>query len=187
MESFLKNQSRDPAISQRPNPRRAAPPSRATNPTSNDNSRGEQGEKISYTLPFISVIFSTIMIYWVYVLTKIITEPFNYKKTAENNDAVRALWFFAAAFGFACMIVNIASLRYWGKVMERIADQYSRRSTFNAIRSILALYPFYIVGSLILFCLLPFWTFGPFIRYVGRSPFLSLLTKFTVAAPLLHQ
>jgi len=125
-----------------------------------------------FTSTIISLIISLIIICWVYELTKVVTEPSNYKKVAENNDAVRKLWVFAVASGVTCTIINTRSLPIWSKVLDRYISRiivYSNEPPSSGFGSIL--HCITSVGRLFMTpfvaLLLPFlviaWGFGPFI------------------------
>jgi hypothetical protein len=132
--------------------------------------------RVLYKLPVVSLIFSVIIACWVFGLTKVVVEPFNNKTVAENNHAVRALWFIAIVGGFACMLVNGWSIENWsatlGAVHERI-DEYAKETRRNTPRCMLRLLPdlvyllnhlwFYLLGLLSPLVAIG-WVLGPFIR-----------------------
>lgn len=117
----------------------------------------------------------------------IVTYPFKYKTTAENNNAVRSFWVFVLASGFACTIVNFNAVPYWGKVFRRIDNRmvsYCYKPSpdgFGSVRRSIAKvgravqYPLYVLGSLLLILVVPLWVLGPFVRYVAPTGLVASL------------
>lgn len=150
--------------------------SRSGRPTPIVRGNWEPQERVPYKLPVMSLIFSVIIACWVFGLTKVVVEPFNYKNVAENNHAVRALWFFAIVGGFACMVVNSWSFQSWfmtlGAVHECI-DEYAKETRRNTTRFMLQILAELVcLLNHIWHCLLGLlsplvvigWILGPFIR-----------------------